>query len=291
MVYLCFSMKRPSLLAAFALASLVGCMNTPAPQNPENASDDESSSSGDKKKNPDAISPDDTSGSSNLLGSGVGTATPRLDKATIKDDSKKDKVSCSGSNIPDLLSIVGESACAVPKATPDNEQPKDVKDSLEIKVTVDNPKVAAGTKANITVTFHNKGKTALPLDFVANPEPVFEVQAFTAKGGRADNPPGSEPALPASVGGEPPEATIQRITLAPNGNAKLVVPWDAVKYKWASAERAKGALPGQHYPRDPAGPLPKGKYVLKVVMPLVGVNEGSDKELSQPKVPVEVGAP
>jgi hypothetical protein len=286
-------MKRLPIVAVFSLASLTSlaaCMHTPAPQDPENASDDESASGDKKPKNPDAISPDEPSGN-NMLGSGVGTATPRLDKATIKDDSKKDKVSCSGANIADLLAVVGESACAVPKATPDTETPKDVKDSLEIKVTVDNPKVPPGSKANVTVVFHNKGKKDLPLDFIADPEPRFEVQALTPKGTRADNPPGSEPALPASVGGEPADVTIQRVTIAPNGNAKLVVPWDAVKYKWASADRAKGALPGQHYPRDPAGPLPKGKYVLKVVTPLVGVSEGSEKELSQPKVPVEVGNP
>jgi hypothetical protein len=285
-------MKRFSIAAVFALAPLVACMHTPAPQDPENASDDTSSDDKPKKekgKNPDAISPDEPSGN-NMLGSG-GTATPRLDKATIKDESKKDSVSCTGANIADLLSVVGQSSCAVPKATPDSETPKDVKDSLEIKVTVDNPKVPPGSKANVTVVFHNKGKKELPLDFVADPEPRFEVQALTPKGARADNPPGAEPALPSSVSGEAPEVTIQRVTIAPNGNAKLVVPWDAVKYKWASADRAKGALPGQHYPRDPAGPLPKGKYVLKVVTPLVGVSEGSEKELSQPKVPVEVGNP
>jgi hypothetical protein len=62
-----------------------------------------------------------------------------------------------------------------------------------------------------------------------------------------------------------------------------------VKYKWASKERAKGALPGRGYPREPGGPLPKGKYVLKVITPLTDVNEGIDHEMSQPKTPIEVG--
>ena len=64
-----------------------------------------------------------------------------------------------------------------------------------------------------------------------------------------------------------------------------------MKYKWASKDKAKGALPGRGYPREPGGTLAKGKYVLKVITPLVGVNEGSDHELSQPKTPVEVGNP
>ncbi len=66
--------------------------------------------------------------------------------------------------------------------------------------------------------------------------------------------------------------------------------WNAVKYKWASKDRAKGALPGRGYPKDPAGPLAKGKYVLRVITPLTGVVEGSEHEVSQPKTPVEVGS-
>jgi hypothetical protein len=138
--------------------------------------------------------------------------------------------------------------------------------------------------------FINKGSKDLALDFVADPDPRFEVQAFLPKGGRADKPAGAEPALPSSVSDQTPaERAITRVTLEAKGNAKLVVPWDAVKYKWASAERAKGALPGQHYPMETAGPLPKGKYVVRVVMPLVGVNESADHELTQPRTQVEVG--
>jgi hypothetical protein len=37
--------------------------------------------------------------------------------------------------------------------------------------------------------------------------------------------------------------------------------------------------------------LPKGKYVVHIVMPLIGVAEGSDHELSQPRTQVEVGGP
>jgi hypothetical protein len=278
-------MKRTHGLALCTLLSLAACMNTPGPQEPEN-SDEEPS--GDKKKNPDAISPDDSSGSS-MLGSGGTPSAPMKEHATIKDDTeKKGKVSCGGANIPDLLAIVGQTACEVPKATPDNEPTRDAKD-LEIKVSIDAPKVPPGTKASVTVTFHNKGKTEMPLDFVADPEPRFDLELYTLKGKRADNPPGAEPALPG--GGEAPEKAISRVTLAPQGTAKLVLPWEANKYKWVPAEKAKGALPGQHYPREVAGPLPKGKYSLKVVMPLVGIAEGSDHEISQPRLAVEVGGP
>jgi hypothetical protein len=79
------------------------------------------------------------------------------------------------------------------------------------------------------------------------------------------------------------------VTLATQGTAKLTIPWSAVKHKWASKERAKGAIPGHGYPVEPAGPLPKGKYVIRVVTPLTGVFEGGDHEISQPRGQIAVG--
>jgi hypothetical protein len=277
------------LCALLSSLSLASCMHTPPPLDPENTEDD--SSNGDapkKKKNPDAISPDDNGASP--LGDGTSHASgPRGEHATIKDDSQKESVACAGASFPTLLAVIAQTTCEVPKATPDNETEHDVKDSLEVKATADTPKVAPGGRVNVTITLHNKGKADLPLDFVVDPEPHFELELHSLKGARADNPPGAEPALPSSVTDQgAPDKAISRITLAPGGTATLAFPWDAVKYKWASADRAKGALPGQHYPRDVAGPLPRGKYALKVVMPLVGVAEGSDHEVSQPRIPIEV---
>jgi hypothetical protein len=60
-----------------------------------------------------------------------------------------------------------------------------------------------------------------------------------------------------------------------------------VKMKWAP-EKFKGTPPERGFPRAPAGPLAKGKYVVKVVTPLVGVAEGVDHEVSAPKVEIEV---
>ncbi len=285
-------MNRTHGLTLFALLSLAACMHTPPPEEPENS--DEEASEGDKakKKNPDAISPDENTSESSL-GSGTGHPSgPMAEHATIKDDSKKEAVSCSGASIPDLLSVIGQTACEVPKATPETVKERDVKDALEIKATIDPAKVPPGSKANVTVSFKNKGKVDLPLEWVVDPEPRFDLELHTMKGPRADNPPGAEPSLPSSVSDQAaPERAIARVTLAPGGTAKLVLPWDAVKYKWASPDKAKGALPGQHYPREVAGPLPKGKYSLKVVMPLVGISEGSDHEITQPRIPVEIGGP
>lgn len=220
----------------------------------------------------------------------LGPADPKV-PVTVKDDmGDKQAVSCGGASIANLAAVLAQAACEAPKATAD-EPGKDVKD-LEITVQTDSPKVAPGSSSKVTVTFHNKGKTVLPLDFMVDPEPRFDFAVFTAKGQRIDKPTGDAPALPPEVQNAPePEKTVARITLAPNGTAKLVESWTAVKYKWASKDKAKGALPGRGYPREPAGPLAKGKYVLRVITPLVGVNEGSDHELSQPRTEVEIGNP
>jgi hypothetical protein len=282
-------MKRIASGSLPFLFALTACMNSPAPQVPEN-SDDSSENDGKKAKDKDT----DIAGSSNDSALGTNAAVvgtgPKAEHATVKDESDRKASPCGGAKIADLMAVISQTSCEVPKATPESLPQRDLKASLDIKVTTDAARVPPGARTNITVTFTNKGATDLPLDFVADPEPRFEVEAYTLKGARADKPAGNEPALPSNVTDQAaPERSIERVTLAPKGTAKLVVPWDAVKYKWASADRAKGALPGQHYPRDAAGPLPKGKYVVHVVMPLVGVSEGVDHEFTQPRAQVEVG--
>jgi hypothetical protein len=281
-------MKRIVAGSLPVLLALTACMNTPPPLEPEN---DESSEKSDKKAKDKDTDPTGSADESSL-GGGAGKAAygPQAEHATIKDDSEKKAAPCGGPKIADLLAVISQTSCEVAKATPDTVPQRDVKDALDIKVTTDAARVAPGARANITVVITNKGAKELPLEFVADPEPHFEVGAFTAKGVRADKPVGNEPALPANVTGQtPPDKTVSRVTLSPKGTAMFVLPWDAVKYKWASADRAKGALPGQPYPREVAGPLPKGKYVVRVVMPLIGVAEGKDHELSQPRTEVEVG--
>jgi len=214
-------------------------------------------------------------------------STPGPGGHAAGDDSDRKPVPCSGFDILDLMATLSQTACELPK--PDGSAPKDLKDRLEIKVVPDSPRIAPGATASITVTFKNKGKGDLPLDFVIDPEPRFAVEAYTPKGKRADAPAGTAPALPPQVASaEAPDAKVARITLAQQGTARLTLPWTAVKYKWASKERAKGALPGQGYPREPAGPLAKGAYVLRVVTPLTNVFEGTDHEVSQPRVQVTV---
>jgi|HubBroStandDraft_1064217.scaffolds.fasta_scaffold417330_1 hypothetical protein len=197
---------------------------------------------------------------------------------------------CAGSEIADLTSVLAQSACEAKGAKPDSRQ--DVSNALEIKVALDVRKVAPGGKATVTVTYHNKGSKDLPLYFVVDPEPRFELQVRTPKGARLDRPAGAEPALPADVANAAaPDKVIALVTIAPQGTATASLPFEAVRHRWASKDAARGAMTGHGYPQEAAGPLPRGKYVLRVVTPLVGVSEGIDHEVTQPRLNFEVGTP
>jgi hypothetical protein len=198
---------------------------------------------------------------------------------------KKDE--CSAFEIPNLEEVLLKSSCEVPNPKAD-DKPLEAK-KVEVKVTTSAAKVAPGGRVDVVVTFTNKTKDVVPLLFTIDPMPRFEIEASDAKGSRVDVPKGSPPALPAGaaprVPGEPKTARIQ---LAANGSARMVLPWEATRMKWAP-EKLKGTPPEKGYPRAANGPLPKGKYTLKVVTPLVGVFEGIDHEVSAPRTTIEVG--
>jgi hypothetical protein len=261
------------LFAAPVLAAMSGCMKTLPPDDPSNQEGNPTEDAEAPPPEPPTLSGGDP-----------------MVPVTVKDEGEGEKkaLSCGGASIADLSAVLAQPACEVKDAKPDEPQ-KELKD-LEITVAADSAKVAPGTSAKVTITYHNKGKVVLPLDFMVDPEPRFDFEVYTVKGARADNPKGDSPTLPPEVQDAPePEKTVARVTLAPNGTAKVSASWNAVKFKWASKDKAKGAIPGRGYPREPAAPLPKGKYVLRVITPLVGVAEGSDHELTQPRTPIEIG--
>ena len=161
--------------------------------------------------------------------------------------------------------------------------PTGMRDKLELRVTSGTPSIAAGGRVDLTVTFKNKSNEPLPLYFTGDPSPKFDVEAVDSKGHRVDLPAGKPPKTPALP---TREVKASRITLAPGGTARVKIAWDAVKTRWAP-EKVK-TWDGRGYPRAPAGPLPAGKYTLRIVLPLVGVFEKG--ELEPPKVPVDVGS-
>jgi len=270
------------LLAALAVTAAMplGCgAATPSAGSPENSEGD--ASSAENTENP----------------MDIGSRTPHAKAdpevgVTVKDEDSKDSKEakpCVSDDFPDLIATLSQAACEIPSDKASDKQ-RDLTSRLEVSVSSDAPKIEPGSTAKVTITLHNKGTKPLSLDFAVDPEPRFEFQAFTTKGVRADRPSGDAPPLPPEVQNAPEaDKGIARVTLAPNGHAKLTATWTAVKYKWVSKDKAKGALPGRGYPTEPAGPLPKGKYVLRVLMPLLNITEGADHEMTQPRTPIEVG--
>jgi hypothetical protein len=245
---------------------------------------------GEKKTAEQPQNAEETPAAASVPSAAEPTPTPSTTATVAGDDTEKPPAACSGGvDIPDLLSVISQAACEAPDVKPDGPE-KDMKDALELKMSVDPANVAPGAHAQVTIAYKNKGKKALALYFVVDPEPRFDFETLTLKGKRMDNPSAPAPALPPEVTNSTvAEPKVARVTLAPQGTAKLTLKWDAVKYKWVSQRRAKGAPPGHGYPREPAGPLPRGKYVLRVVTPLTGVADGEDHEISRPKTPVVVG--
>jgi hypothetical protein len=200
---------------------------------------------------------------------------------------KKDE--CVGFDVGNLEDMLLKSSCEEPNVKPDTIQPIDLKGKLEVTLSASPTRSAGGGKVDLLVTFANKSKDPLVLHFKIDPVPRFQTEVYdTKKNKRADMPAGSPPPPPKGAT-QPPasEAKSARVTIAPNGSARARIPWEAVKMKWAP-EKYRGTPPERGYPRSPAGPLAKGKYLVKVMTPLVGVSEGVDHEMSAPKVEIEI---
>jgi hypothetical protein len=193
---------------------------------------------------------------------------------------------CTGRDI-DLDTALIQKVCEIET---EKEAPyKDVSKVLEVKINLGAKKVPPGQHVDVVVTYTNKGQLPLSLDFMIDPVPRFTVEAYDAKGKRADVPKGDPPPPPKDATERLPSAqSTARIIISPFGIARVKLGWDAVRTKWAP-EKYKGTPIEVGYPRKPAGPLPAGKYQLRVATPLVHVMEGTEHELSGPKVDIEVG--
>jgi hypothetical protein len=220
---------------------------------------------------------------------GQSTDTTEGGDAESGEKAAPKKDVCTGFDIGNLEELLAKSDCEVPDAKPETLDNRDMKDKLEVKVTASPTKVAPGGKADLLVTFTNKTKEPMPLNFRVDPLARFETETYDSKKKRADMPPGEPPPPPKGHSPPPPaEVKVARVTLAPNGSARVRVPWEAVKMKWAP-EKVRGTAVERGYPRKPAGPLPKGKYTVRVMTPLIGVFEGGEHEVSGPSVDIEVG--
>ena len=193
---------------------------------------------------------------------------------------------CTGASL-DLANVLVQSACEVANPSAEAKQ-RDVSTLLAVTASPSSPGVAPGGHVDVIVTFTNKSQAPLPLAFTLDPTPRFTIEAYTSTKKRAEMPktrqpqgkndgPPSDPSAPGTA----------QVTLGPGGTANVKIGWDAVKLRWAP-ELLKGTPPEQGYPTAPAGSLPRGKYLLKVITPLTGIFEGSDREVSTVKTMITV---
>lgn len=214
----------------------------------------------------------------------AGATTPA---AEAPPPPKKDV--CTAFDIANLEDVLAKSECEVADAKPDVLENVDLKGKLEVTLTAAPTKTKPGGQVDLQVTFTNKSQAPLPLSFRIDPVARFEVETFDAKKKRADMPSGSPPPPPKGHAAPPPGDTrVARITILPAGFARVRIPWQASRMKWAP-DQVRGTAVEKGYPRKPAGPLPRGKYQVKIVTPLIGVFEGGEHEVSAPKVEIEVG--
>lgn len=199
------------------------------------------------------------------------TTTPNSGTANAAKEA-----ACTMTDVENLEEALRTCDVPMPKA---NDVPQ-IKDKIEVKVSASTPSTTPGGRVDLVLTLRNKTDNPLPLYFTGDPSPRFDVEAYDAKGRtRVDIPAGKFPGYPKGFKPEAREAKAARITLEKNGTARVKLSWDAVKMKWAP-DKAK-TWEGRGYPRTPAGPMPAGKYTLRVLVPLIG-------EVDAPKVEVEV---
>lgn len=166
--------------------------------------------------------------------------------------------SCSGAEFDDVAQVFAACATSMPKS---GEIPS-LRDKLEVKIASP-ATVPAGGRVEMSAVLRNKGAEELVLYFTGEPSPRADVEAYDAKNRRADLPAGRAPKVVVTR-----ETKVARVTLQPGGTARVRFGWEAVKTKWAP-DKAK-TWEGRGAPRTPAGPLPHGKYTLKVLLPLLG---------------------
>lgn len=212
---------------------------------------------------PTSPEPDNTPGSVTSPNSG----TPNVAK----------EAACTMSEIDNLVEALRSCDVPMPKST---DVPA-VKGKLELNVTPSSPTTTPGGRIDLVLVLHNKTGEPLPLFFTGDPNPHFDVETLDVKGRRADLPPKKWPGYPKGTKPDTRDVKASRVILAKDGTARVRLAWDAVRTKWAPENAS--SWEGRGYPRAPAGPLPRGKYTLRVVVPLIG-------EIDPPKVDVTVGS-
>ncbi|MDB4942359.1 MAG: hypothetical protein JWP97_1893 [Labilithrix sp.] len=170
--------------------------------------------------------------------------------------------------------------CDVPMPKPAELTPG-LADKLELSVTTNTPSVQPGGRVDVTLTMKNRTADPLTLYFSGEGKIRFEVEAYDAKGARRIDIPNGKPPKNAFPPGRPTK--VARIILLGGGSARVRVPWDATKSRWAP-EKVR-SWDGKGAARAPMGEMIIGKYQLRVALPLLTPEKG---DLDTPKVPIDI---
>ncbi len=217
---------------------------------------------------------------------GTSTTTPSTDSDTSSTPASSDPVTtnekgseCTAARFENLYLILTNPACQVDTR---GDKPSDVKPDLEVSVGAKTPEITPGGRVDLVISYKNKGQRPLQLHFLLDPSPRFDVDALDGKGRLVGVPKGKAPKAAKTS-----QKSTARITLLPGGTARMKVGWNASNTRWAT-EQVKGDVPEGGYPKAPTTPLPTGSYTLRLVTPLTLVVEGAERELSAPKVAMDV---
>ena len=204
---------------------------------------------------------------------GRSTTAPNSGASTSPKDA-----ACTMSDVPSLPEVVPGCDVTAPKVA---ELVPGLAAKLELSIVTDTQSTQPGGRIDVTLTLKNKTSDPIPLYFTGEGRVRFEVEAFDAKGkGRVDLPNGKPPKA-ATPAGRP--AKTSKIVLLAGGSAKIRVPWDAVKTRWAP-EKVK-TWDGRGPARAGDTDLRPGKYQLRIPLPILTPEKG---DFDSPRVTVDV---
>jgi hypothetical protein len=189
----------------------------------------------------------------------------------------RENSSCSAAEFDNLEDTLRGCEVPMPRATDVGS----LRDRLDVRVATSPSRTTPGGRIDVEITLRNKTNEPLALYFTGDPSPRFDVEALNTQGKRVDIPATKFPGYPKGQKPEARETKAAKVTLEKNGTAKVHLAWDAVKSKWSPSSAR--SWEGRGYPRVPAGPLAAGRYLLRIVLPLLG-------DIDPPRIGVDVGS-
>jgi len=191
------------------------------------------------------------------------------------------EAACTVAEVEQLADVLRNCDVPLPKGA---DVPSGLAEKLELSVATSTPSTTPGGRVDVTLKLTNRTSDSITLYFTGEPKPRFEVEAYDAKGARRVELPKDKPPKTAFPPGRATKAT--RVILTGGGSARIRVPWDAVKTRWAPEKAKTWDLRGPA--RATFANLPYGKYQLRVAIPLMTAEKG---DLDTPKIGIDVTPP